>query len=114
MGSVNYKKKRIPGTGKTMDMHRFILQEYLGRDMDNCEAVHHCNGDKRDNRIENLELMLLSEHARMHQTKPLTHGTWSGYHTHMCRCTVCFAYKQRINANRYRVGGCRARLVSTG
>lgn len=30
------------------------------------EVVHHINGDCRDNRIENLEVMPLSEHTRLH------------------------------------------------
>lgn len=42
------------------------MEQYLGRKLDRYEVVHHINGNKRDNRIENLQLMSLSEHTRLH------------------------------------------------
>lgn len=44
--------------------HRYVMEQYIGRYLSSDEHVHHCNEDKSDNSIENLELMLHREHMR--------------------------------------------------
>jgi hypothetical protein len=47
-------------------VHRVVMEIFLGRELDTDEVVHHLNGDVKDNRIENLQLMTNSEHRKLH------------------------------------------------
>ncbi len=46
--------------------HRLIMETALGRTLTRREEVHHLNGDKLDNRRENLVVVSPSEHQALH------------------------------------------------
>ena len=66
---MKYPYKRISKKGISIDEHRKVMQDYLGRELKRTEIVHHINGNKLDNRIENLQIMSVLEHNRLHKEK---------------------------------------------
>jgi len=48
--------------------HTIIAENYLGRKLNPNEHVHHINGIKHDNRVENLQVLTIAEHTKLHMT----------------------------------------------
>lgn len=69
--------------GRWIPEHRHVMEQKLGRSLEAYERVHHLNGNRSDNRPENLELWKVKS--------PKGGGTMPGvraadYHCPGCRC----------------------------
>ena len=66
--------------------HRIVWEEHNGEIPEGWD-VHHINGDKIDNRIENLKCVSRTEHKRTHLGMYKEDGVWQKL------CTTCGEWK---------------------
>jgi hypothetical protein len=63
INSNGYREIRI--NGKIIKEHRYLMELHIGRKLLPNEDIHHINGIKHDNRIENLQIILHHDHTSL-------------------------------------------------
>lgn len=72
IGTINKKGYKVIVKGNTKFPHkrylehRMIMELHIGRKLSIDETIHHINGNKLDNKIENLQIISRSEHGKIH------------------------------------------------
>ncbi len=50
-------------------LHRIVMENHLKRPLNSNEVVHHIDGNRKNNSIENLQVFTASEHSKLHQSR---------------------------------------------
>lgn len=69
--------KVISVDGEQRLEHRYIWEQYHKKPIPQGHQVHHINGKKADNRIENLKVVSNSEHQKLHNQARNKEGKFS-------------------------------------
>ena len=59
------KYKFVYIKGKKILEHRFVMENFLKRPLNTIEHVHHIDGDSFNNKIENLQVLDIIDHAKI-------------------------------------------------
>jgi hypothetical protein len=60
--------------GVRIKEHRYVMENFLKRKLRKSELIHHINGDKLDNRIENLQIVSRKKHPTIHKLTRAIYG----------------------------------------
>lgn len=75
-GMLSPEESAMFGGGNAILQHRYVMTMHLGRPLDPKELVRHLNGDKKDNRLENLAIGDYRENRQDHLTAEANAREW--------------------------------------
>ena len=64
ISDAGYKKIRVGD--KYRPEHRYLLEQHLGYELERYQDVHHKDGNKLNNSLDNLQVLNKREHASLH------------------------------------------------
>jgi hypothetical protein len=114
------------GSKGTVLYSRYLMEQLLGQQLDKNDIVHHIDGDKTNDALENLQVVNRKLHMKEHPAvlekgaalfrnkarEPFTHGTVYGWMKVKCTCAVCSTAKrvwQDERNRKRRAGGPRGK-----
>lgn len=59
----------LKDTKQVISYPKYLIEQKLGRKLNNNEQIHHIDGNPLNNNTNNLEIRLLGEHQRQHSAK---------------------------------------------
>ena len=98
---IKARYRYIKIDGRKVAEHRYVMEQVLGRPLSPDEQVHHRNGDRLDNRPDNLEVVTAAEHGLRHTKHPTTK-----------RCVICREEFTPHATKRARAQTCGPRCLS--
>lgn len=75
-GYITIKIREGNGSKDWVKHHRYVMEQHLGRPLESFENVHHKNGNKQDNRIENLELWVSKQPKGQRPEDLINYAKW--------------------------------------
>ena len=78
--------------------HRYVLEMKIGRPLKRTEIAHHINGNRTDNKPENLEIKGVIEHTTLHAQERLVHYV-------KLKCPYCLRFFIRRKNKTYLIKG---------
>lgn len=75
-GYVRIKINEGHGAKDWMPYHRYVMEQHLKRKLFSHENVHHKNGNKNDNRLENLELWITKQPKGQRPEDLIEYANW--------------------------------------
>lgn len=97
--------------GSETTFHRNLMEKHLGKKLGDNEVVHHIDGDKNNNDINNLKVMSRKEHAQLHLMTAIKISL-------ICPvCNITFqifnrTYRERMKINKNKIICCSRKCAS--